>query len=732
MPESNPLHPTNQAPSDQGAPKNARPAGFLCPTAHLRSAFGDTVGPSDCNRTSSCREAELELKIERACKRHNPFCFLDNIGASSQYSTTLHQSLVIILTDSMKTAAYVALVAAAIPAVWSLPASFTPKPFNVPTCGAESCLASSNGTFVANGTSNGTAPNDLGRICSLPQADVTSYVETVQPCIDGEAGKKACSEGAIVPFVKDWLDACQRVGKLGWDNVSPVWEPYLPRDGEVVLWPTTYLNMPPEPKPTRSSSVLVVTSTDAIATSLAATSLATTLLSSLPTTLSSATVTNSAITKNSDAPITSSSQLLTSTTPQPSVVDSAALSPGAIGGIAAGILILVLLCAGLGYFYWKANKRAKQKNKEIAILNDRVSGCGFQRYIDELLEDGNSETGTVVRHDVSSPEGNKKAPSPTGVAEVKEQAVSVKRSGRVAAIILGGLVLLSHCEVIMLWLLFLSGALVRLVAAQTGCVTGSPQLSLPSCMDECFSGGGCSGDKCPCAQNLKGWCTMNEDGPDSWFGRWGQCVLNDCPDDGDITNLMLLFTAQCEGTVGGPLNNDTVPYPLRDWAPKNTATGSTETPNTATLTSNEPTASAGSATTTDESKATALDDVSLSSDATSTATSAPSTQDDPKPALSKGAIIGIAVGGTFLLALIISLVAFLLRRRKRREPSPVIQLPTVQPPPGYEGVDKKDGYDKPELDGQVLAYQYSKSSAGAPTDAPTLYAELDGGGTSRS
>src|SRR5690242_4540451 len=97
----------------------------------------------------------------------------------------------------MKTAAYIAVVAAAIPSVWSLPAGLSSRQFKVPACGAEACLASTGGNFVTNGTSNGTAPSDLGGICSLSQADVNQYVRTVQPCIDGDAGKKACTGGAI-------------------------------------------------------------------------------------------------------------------------------------------------------------------------------------------------------------------------------------------------------------------------------------------------------------------------------------------------------------------------------------------------------------------------------------------------------------------------------------------------------------------------------------------------------
>ncbi|KAF1925857.1 uncharacterized protein M421DRAFT_7620 [Didymella exigua CBS 183.55] len=104
----------------------------------------------------------------------------------------------------MKTVTYFAVIVAAIPAVWSLPAGLILRQFQVPTCGAETCLASTNGTFVAASASNSTDPYDLGKICSLPQEDVTRYVETVQPCIDGDAGKANCSVGAIYQY-KDLL-----------------------------------------------------------------------------------------------------------------------------------------------------------------------------------------------------------------------------------------------------------------------------------------------------------------------------------------------------------------------------------------------------------------------------------------------------------------------------------------------------------------------------------------------
>ncbi|KAH6644431.1 hypothetical protein C7974DRAFT_20834 [Boeremia exigua] len=280
----------------------------------------------------------------------------------------------------------------------------------------------------------------------------------------------------------------------------------------------------------------------------------------------------------------------------------------------------------------------------------------------------------------------------------------------------------------MLRLFFVCCGFVGLVMAQIGCRMGSPQLSLPSCMDQCFLTGGC-GSGCPCPQNLKGWCEMSEDGPDSWFSRWGTCVLKDCSDDGDLTNLMMLFVAQCDGTVGGPLTNNTVPYPLRDWVPMTTATTSTAAGSSATssiATVTEATLGSTSVTVSD-SKATALDeDIASSSRATSTSSPASTTQGDPKPVMNVAAIIGVAVGGTVLLILSIGLVAFLLRRRRRGEPSP------SDAPPYYNATDSQEkAHDKPELDGQAMAHEQPKIGAGesvvTPVHVPVEYAELDSG-----
>lgn len=206
-------------------------------------------------------------------------------------------------------------------------------------------------------------------------------------------------------------------------------------------------------------------------------------------------------------------------------------------------------------------------------------------------------------------------------------------------------------------------------------------------------------------------------------------------------DLMLLYVAQCDGTVGGPLNNDTVPYPLRDWAPKapqylsqSTAASSTatssESQSVATLTGVvAPTTAANPGSTTvstQKSDATVLDDaISTSSRTSSTAASASETQDKSTPALSVAAMIGIAVGGTVLLALIVGLTAYILRRRRRREHAVPVS------PQSYEAAESEGVYDKPELDGRVLVYQHSKAGVDVPVHPPVEYAELGGDGPVR-
>lgn len=197
---------------------------------------------------------------------------------------------------------------------------------------------------------------------------------------------------------------------------------------------------------------------------------------------------------------------------------------------------------------------------------------------------------------------------------------------------------------------------------------------------------------------------------------------------------MTLYVSQCAGTVGGPINNKTVPYPLRDWAPKapqylpqsSTAPSSTATSQSvATLTGVAPTTIGSSTSRTNGNEATVLDDsTSATSRASGTASSAPGSQEGPKPALSVAEIIGVAVGGAVLLALNVGLVAWILRRRKRN------RFPGAVSPPSYQAADTKEGYDKPELDGQVLAYQYSKPEVAVPAQSSVVYAELDGGGRS--
>lgn len=173
------------------------------------------------------------------------------------------------------------------------------------------------------------------------------------------------------------------------------WEPYLPNDGEVIVGPTTFLNAPPTTTiDTKQSSVSVVTTTAAVATSLpvdSLTSVITTTSSGLSTATNSPTATS---TFGPDVP---------ATTTQSESVTVHTLSGGAIAGIVAGILLLAALLGVTGYFYLRANKKANEKNREVAILSDRVSGCGFQQRIDELLAQSNASTNTILQHDTPTP-----------------------------------------------------------------------------------------------------------------------------------------------------------------------------------------------------------------------------------------------------------------------------------------------------------------------------------------
>jgi hypothetical protein len=118
----------------------------------------------------------------------------------------------------------------------------------------------------------------------------------------------------------------------------------------------------------------------------------------------------------------------TSTISLPIIVTSQYLSPGAIGGIVTGILVLVILLGVTGFFYWRANKKAEGKAREVAILGDRVSGCGFSKRIDELLAEGNSSAGIVVRHSILNGSEDTilrhNTPTPEGMTEMPEEFVS--------------------------------------------------------------------------------------------------------------------------------------------------------------------------------------------------------------------------------------------------------------------------------------------------------------------
>jgi hypothetical protein len=191
--------------------------------------------------------------------------------------------------------------------------------------------------------------------------------------------------------------------------------------------------------------------------------------------------------------------------------------------------------------------------------------------------------------------------------------------------------------------------------------------------------------------------------------------------------FMLLFTAQCDGCIGGPLNNETVPYPLGIYTPKNTLKSAVLPSTTATSVASRSAAAdvvstgtadsrpANAASIINDGNATILDDKSgHSSHNTATVTPLPADHDSSKPGLNIAAIVGIASGGTVLLTFVVVLVAFILRRRKRK------QVPTSTPP------ESREVHTKAELDGNMVAYYDTKCGEGAHIDT-SVHAELDGG-----
>jgi hypothetical protein len=230
-----------------------------------------------------------------------------------------------------------------------------------------------------------------------------------------------------IAFLRDYLEFCREAGRSGRDEMPWECEPYLPDDGEIVTRPSSFLGAPAVIISVRGpppSVVPVVTSTAGVAASIevpspSATSGPKTTLSTSVTGTASAT---SSIDSTAHPVITSiiSSAIPEATPPppEPITVTSHRLKPSVIGGIVASLLALAILCAGLGYFYWKSSKQAKRKTREVAILSDRVSGCGFQKYIDDLLADGNSDS-----HGDSNSSTGIIVWQPTPTASVQEMVV---------------------------------------------------------------------------------------------------------------------------------------------------------------------------------------------------------------------------------------------------------------------------------------------------------------------
>lgn len=99
-----------------------------------------------------------------------------------------------------------ALLATAVPAVWSLPTSIPAEPHGVPSCAADLCLQDE----PVPGLFDSCNPSDLGCICGQQQDEVARFVDKVQTCIDNPAqGGKACTAGGRYEYKSLLAKVCQ-------------------------------------------------------------------------------------------------------------------------------------------------------------------------------------------------------------------------------------------------------------------------------------------------------------------------------------------------------------------------------------------------------------------------------------------------------------------------------------------------------------------------------------------
>jgi hypothetical protein len=107
------------------------------------------------------------------------------------------------------TTAYVAFLAAIVPAAWSLPTNAV-RQFKPSTCGAEQCLNGTSGLF------DGVPPSNLTALCGLDQSEVTRYVGIMQPClgtIKNANGGPVCTAGGVWEYKYLLTSECTRQGK---------------------------------------------------------------------------------------------------------------------------------------------------------------------------------------------------------------------------------------------------------------------------------------------------------------------------------------------------------------------------------------------------------------------------------------------------------------------------------------------------------------------------------------
>lgn len=118
-------------------------------------------------------------------------------------SYTIHVTNYDIIATNMKySTALLAVASTMFPSIFAFPASVAARGFELPSCGATTCLDETNGFF------NDCKPSDLGCLCSLDQAEIDRYISIVSPCVDNKIGRERCTDGGIYQYKDLFATVC--------------------------------------------------------------------------------------------------------------------------------------------------------------------------------------------------------------------------------------------------------------------------------------------------------------------------------------------------------------------------------------------------------------------------------------------------------------------------------------------------------------------------------------------